>query len=421
MASAAVDCRPLRDTDTGPPESATLATVRSIDAVTSPTAAVAAGQRTPGSNKKLAVAFNGHPFGAEAVGRKLSIVPAANSSKGWEKATVLEYDAELGQHKIRYSSTKQEEWLFLSDLRFKWTQVLAPNAPVNPTFRPEYSKEAAVGKRVKVYWPGMQKWYHGTVKSYDSKTDKHMIWYRDGDSQSLLLKHEPVLWCDDEPAANGSEQVTATTPRHNSSLPTSPRAVTSPRAGAGAPTASSRAQGAVVGTAAATPAAAVDPMATPATAPPAAQPNAVGGRQSSAMRRRTIAALPTPAAVLKAPTRTGRPVGRPPGSTKARSPSANISNRPRGKSPGPAGPATTAAARSALASSFAGTVSGRARAGAGKQGAVNATLAGSGPAAVGSRCAARVGFRPGVSAAVTAGKGLNFGQPASASSKQSVQ
>lgn len=361
MASAAVDCRPLRDTNTG---TAALATLRITDTVSSPTAA---GQRTPGSAKKVTVPFHGHLFGAEAIGRKFSVVPANNSAKAWEKATVLEFDADSGQHKVKYSGTKQEEWLFLAELRFKWTQVLPLSAPANPTYKPEYSRETAVGKKLKVYWPAMQKWYHGTVKSYDPKTEKHAIWYKDGDTQSLVLRHEPVIWCDDELAANGMEQPAAVTPRQSTSA-LSPRAVTSPRAASGAVGAFTRAQSATAGTAAGSQSA-PRPPATAAASAGAGRPAA------GLLRRSPSTAAPAP----KAPTRTGRPVGRPPGSTKARALGAYAAS---GK---PTGPATTASARNALAAAFAATVFGR---------SARFAAAGAGKSALG-----RLGYRPGSSQA----------------------
>lgn len=267
MASAVVvDCRPLRDTgNIAAAGTGALASLRTApDAVPqSPTAVGAAnatGQRTPGSARGKGQSFNVQLYGAEAVGRKCSVMQSRSGAKAWEKAQVLEYNVELSQHKLRYNSTKSEEWVFLADLKFKWSHVLPPTALANPTYKPEYAGEAGVGKRVRVYWPAMQRWYQGTVKAYDAKSDKHTVLYKDGDSQHLVLKHEPVIWCDDEPAANGTssgteqpqqgqrqhpgqQQPTASTPRHSNSTVTTPRGGATPRGGVAAGTAAAFAAG----------------------------------------------------------------------------------------------------------------------------------------------------------------------------------
>jgi hypothetical protein len=51
------------------------------------------------------------------------------------------------------------------------------------------------------------------VKEYHPKSDKHTIWYRDGDAQTLCLRHEPVLWIDgDAPADEGAADGAPPTP-----------------------------------------------------------------------------------------------------------------------------------------------------------------------------------------------------------------
>jgi hypothetical protein len=93
-----------------------------------------------------------------------------------------------------------QEWLSLADIKFKWVQTAPPEAAPNPMFKSELGGEAAVGKRLRVYWPAMQKWYCGTVRGYDPVTGMHTIFYKDGDQQALMLRHEPVIWADDEVA-----------------------------------------------------------------------------------------------------------------------------------------------------------------------------------------------------------------------------
>lgn len=50
--------------------------------------------------------------------------------------------------------------------------------------------------QVKVFWPGMGKWYAGKVAAYDGRSNKHTILYKDGDVQKLMLRHEAVVWPD---------------------------------------------------------------------------------------------------------------------------------------------------------------------------------------------------------------------------------
>jgi hypothetical protein len=50
-----------------------------------------------------------------------------------------------------------------------------------------------IGKRVKVKW-AREKWYNGTVSSYDGATRKHTVTYDDGDTRSYDLKRKTVEW-----------------------------------------------------------------------------------------------------------------------------------------------------------------------------------------------------------------------------------
>jgi hypothetical protein len=210
------------------------------DVLGSPTAAAAAAacQRTPGSSAKArTLVYTGQLYGVEVVGRKCSVLHNRHGKQGFEKAHILDFDPQSGQHKLRHHVDKVEEWLNLADIKFKWSQGAAPEAAPNPTFKPELCGEAAVGKRLRVYWPAMQKWYCGTVRAYEPVSGLHTVYYKDGDQQSLMLKHEPVIWADDELAmqdcsnplitwvaansGSGSEVWGAgaggTTPRHPSS------------------------------------------------------------------------------------------------------------------------------------------------------------------------------------------------------------
>jgi hypothetical protein len=150
-------------------------------------------------------------YASEIVGRRCAILRCSRGSRAswWEKAKVVEWDGARQQHKLLYiTDGRSEEWLSLGDVKFKWEGLAAPGAAPNPTHRPEMEREAALGRRLRLYWPAMQKWYIGQVKEYDAKTDKHVIWYRDGDAQTLCLRHEPVVWIDAGEMSGGNSSVT---------------------------------------------------------------------------------------------------------------------------------------------------------------------------------------------------------------------
>jgi Lamin-B receptor of TUDOR domain len=50
----------------------------------------------------------------------------------------------------------------------------------------------AVGRSVKVYWPGEKAWFTGDVAQFDAATDRHLIAYEDGDEEWLKLAAEKV-------------------------------------------------------------------------------------------------------------------------------------------------------------------------------------------------------------------------------------
>eukprot|EP00887_Chlorella_sp_A99_P006200 scaffold3.g6200.t1 len=121
---------------------------------------------------------------------------------------------QTGQHLIRYLERKEgevkheEAWVCLGATRFQWLTGLPPAAPPNPTHAGAPQREDAVGYKVKVFWPGMARWYLGKVVSYDPRNRMHKVKYRDGDIQELMLRHEAVQYLAREarePGAGGGE------------------------------------------------------------------------------------------------------------------------------------------------------------------------------------------------------------------------
>lgn len=49
-----------------------------------------------------------------------------------------------------------------------------------------------IGKKIQVYWPLDKKWYSGQVRSFDVKTNLHLVVYDDGEQERLELKKERI-------------------------------------------------------------------------------------------------------------------------------------------------------------------------------------------------------------------------------------
>ena len=50
----------------------------------------------------------------------------------------------------------------------------------------------------------MGRWYIGKVSTFDAKTGRHTVQFKDGDKREYLLRHEAVVWLD-VPGLNGDE------------------------------------------------------------------------------------------------------------------------------------------------------------------------------------------------------------------------
>ena len=50
--------------------------------------------------------------------------------------------------------------------------------------------------QVKVFWPAMGRWYIGKVKTFDAKSGKHTVQFKDGDKREYIMRHEAVVWLD---------------------------------------------------------------------------------------------------------------------------------------------------------------------------------------------------------------------------------
>ena len=104
----------------------------------------------------------------EAVGRTVAVWSPKLGD--WPKATIAQFNPATGQHLVRYlerpagAVKHQEDWVHLARVRFQWLTDPLPSAGPNPTFAAAPRGEEAVHHKVKVFWPGMSKWYIGKVR-----------------------------------------------------------------------------------------------------------------------------------------------------------------------------------------------------------------------------------------------------------------
>ena len=189
--------------------------------------------------------------GKEVVGRQVAVFSAKQGD--WPKAIIAQFNAATRQHLLRYverppgAVKHHEEWASLERTRFQWVADPAPQAAANPSWAAAPRGDEAVHTKVRVFWPAMARWYVGKVSAggagglvrcgrrcrrqqaggactrlprrlavlglslptpvshspptcrlqimaFDPKTKKHMVRYRDGDTQELNLKHQVGWW-----------------------------------------------------------------------------------------------------------------------------------------------------------------------------------------------------------------------------------
>ena len=65
--------------------------------------------------------------------------------------------------------------------------------------QPERRKD--YGKRVEVWWEGDNVYYRGTIFEYSKNTDKHTVYYDDGEKEKVALATTPHRYEECEPWA----------------------------------------------------------------------------------------------------------------------------------------------------------------------------------------------------------------------------
>jgi hypothetical protein len=130
-------------------------------------------------------------YGEEVQGRKVEVLWEHVGE--WFEGRVEEYDAERDQHRVAYADG-DVEWVRLGKRRFRWRSNPRPGCAANPSFKGSPRGRSAVGRKVRVFWPGMGKWYIGSIKEYDADKGEHLVAYKDGERQRLQLRNEPIQW-----------------------------------------------------------------------------------------------------------------------------------------------------------------------------------------------------------------------------------
>jgi len=109
----------------------------------------------------------------------------------WFKGKIHKFSETTKKHFVKYEDGDQAE-VNLARERFQFLTNPKPGAAPNSTYHGSPKGKDAVGFKVKVYWPGMCRWYVGRVKEYDRATGKHLIAYQDGEQHLILLRNEAV-------------------------------------------------------------------------------------------------------------------------------------------------------------------------------------------------------------------------------------
>jgi|AntAceMinimDraft_1070359.scaffolds.fasta_scaffold09667_5 hypothetical protein len=67
------------------------------------------------------------------------------------------------------------------------TAIAEKNAPKAAAALRAGGGAAAIGWKVRVFWPDESEWFHGTVRGFDAGSGRHAVVYEDGDEQEITL------------------------------------------------------------------------------------------------------------------------------------------------------------------------------------------------------------------------------------------
>eukprot|EP00955_Chlamydomonas_euryale_P029046 306366-Chlamydomonas_euryale.AAC.5 len=157
-------------------------------------------------------------YGPELLGQSVSVYQPR--AKAWTICTVREYNESSGQHTLVAADGKTSSLALAPGVRFKWTAGSPPRAAFNITYSPANSPSgrSAIGRRLRVFWPRMGRYYQGTVSAYSASDNKHRVDYpNDGDWHWVDLRYESVQWLDSGASSDGSPKAVDALAHSNSS------------------------------------------------------------------------------------------------------------------------------------------------------------------------------------------------------------
>lgn len=141
---------------------------------------------------------NQHAYGAELVGQSINLC-SSNHTKSkviWLGHLVTAFSESTGQHTLVNADGKATHLTLGTGVRFKWPSGTPPQHAFNVTYSPTQSPHGvdAVGRKLRVFWPAMGRYYQGVVAAYSASDNKHRIDYPDADWHWMDLRYESVEW-----------------------------------------------------------------------------------------------------------------------------------------------------------------------------------------------------------------------------------
>ena len=127
----------------------------------------------------------------DLIGGCITKTSAEGRRRTFSFASLLVYSRESHHHNDDNDDDDDDWNQCIDSISEFWKIVLDKNDEV-------HRKEmASVGRRLKVKW-AKEKYYSGTVTSYDPMTGKHQVTYDDGDIRTYCLAKKTILWIEED-------------------------------------------------------------------------------------------------------------------------------------------------------------------------------------------------------------------------------
>ena len=154
-----------------------------------------------------------------------SATKAVESSWEWEDASVLAYASRSGRHRLLYDAgdevwtkLKESDVVFINSAqasqkvtddddmeydvdddqepswRVRSMEMLEGEVGIDQTGPGAYREEDAVGKRLRVYYGRKRMWLDARVEEFDKSRRRHLVRYRLGGTEWVILEEEQVQW-----------------------------------------------------------------------------------------------------------------------------------------------------------------------------------------------------------------------------------